>query len=57
MATIPVGDGPNYPRMGKTIWVPNSRDGTLTRIDPQTNRVMGLPVKVGQTADRDQRWG
>ena len=51
-ATIPVGDGPNYPRTGRSVWVPNSLDGTVSQIDPRTNRVVGKPIRVGQTVDR-----
>jgi virginiamycin B lyase len=50
--TIPVGDAPSYPNLAGTIWVPNTGDGTVTRLDPETGRVMGRPVKIGQTADR-----
>ena len=50
--TIPVGDAPSHPNLAGTIWVPNTGDGTVTRLDPETGRVMGRPVKIGQTADR-----
>jgi virginiamycin B lyase len=40
-ATIAVGRGPGAPATGfGAVWVPNSGDGTLVRIDPATNRVV-----------------
>ncbi len=29
------------------MWVANSLDGTLTRIDPRSGKVVGEPVEVG----------
>jgi YVTN family beta-propeller protein len=29
------------------VWVANRADGTVSRIDPATNRVVGKPVRVG----------
>src|SRR5205823_1482568 len=40
IATVPVGAGPSgLAAAGDGIWVGNQHDGTLSRIDPRTNRV------------------
>ena len=39
--TIPVGDGPRAVAVGEgSVWVANAADGTVSRIDPETNEVM-----------------
>jgi YVTN family beta-propeller protein len=30
------------------LWVTNRDDGTLTRIDPRTQKVLGQPIRVGK---------
>src|SRR5262245_6880127 len=48
--TIPVGDGPESLAVsGKSVWVANSLDGTVSRINADANRVVGGPYKVGNT--------
>jgi len=48
MATMPVGHDPNGIAVGDgVVWVANQGDGTVTRIDPQTNAVIGQPWNVG----------
>jgi YVTN family beta-propeller protein len=52
VASIPVGDGPEgIAADGDTIWVANSKDDTLARIDPAKNAVVGTPLKVGPDPD------
>jgi len=42
--TIPVGDGPNAIAFGAgAVWVANG-DGSVSRIDPETNRVVNIEV-------------
>ena len=51
--TIRVGRGPAFLKVGDgAAWVPNSGDGTLSRIDARTNRPNGRPVRVGRHPDR-----
>jgi YVTN family beta-propeller protein len=50
VATIPVGDGPGEMAVGAgSIWVVNSGDGSLSRIDPATNAVTAT-IPVGSPA-------
>jgi YVTN family beta-propeller protein len=45
--SIPVGDGPVDVAVGAGgVWVANSRDGTVSRIDPQSNKVI-VTIEVG----------
>jgi YVTN family beta-propeller protein len=47
--TIPVGDGPGEVAIGDgSVWVSNTDDGTVTRIDPSSNEVVA-EVSVGGT--------
>ena len=44
-----------------SVWVVNSKSNTVTRIDPETNRVAGAPIPVGQNpigiaASKDALW-
>jgi YVTN family beta-propeller protein len=42
---IPVGDGPNSVAFGAgAVWVTNSAAGTVSRIDPATNREEAIDV-------------
>jgi YVTN family beta-propeller protein len=45
-AAIPVGEDPTDVTVGEgAVWVANARDGTVSRVDPTTNRVVGtIPV-------------
>ena len=46
-AIIPVGPRPGVPVAGEgAVWVPNTGDGTISRIDPRTNRVVAT-IRVG----------
>jgi DNA-binding beta-propeller fold protein YncE len=48
-----VGDRPLYLKVAEqAVWVPNSGDGTVSRIDTETNRIVGRPLRVGRSADR-----
>jgi len=48
-APIPVGGGPLRVAAGEgAVWVTSSRDGTLSRIDPETLEVTGEPLRVGK---------
>ena len=48
LASIPVGDGPWDVTTGfGLVWVVNRFDGTVTRIDPRSGRVVGDPIDVG----------
>ena len=59
---IPVGNGPSGIAFGADrVWVANSRDGTVSAIDPQTNLVgtrrLGFrPVAVAVVADQPAVW-
>jgi len=45
---IPVGREPRGIAVGRgAVWVANSLDGTATRIDPKTGKVVAKPVEVG----------
>jgi DNA-binding beta-propeller fold protein YncE/predicted Ser/Thr protein kinase len=47
-APIPVGQGPLRIATGqRSVWVTSARDGTLSRIDPGTERVSGRPLRLG----------
>lgn len=47
-APIAVGGGPAGVAVGEgMVWVANRDAGTVTRVDPRTNRVAGRPVRVG----------
>lgn len=55
-ATIVVGDEPYYPAVGEgAVWVPNRRDGTLMRVDPETNAVVAT-IPIGDPG-RGSRFG
>jgi YVTN family beta-propeller protein len=46
--TIHVGDGPSGIAFGAgDIWVANALAGTVSRIDPDSNDVVGEPIRVG----------
>ncbi|HLG08303.1 MAG TPA: hypothetical protein VI409_06505, partial [Gaiellaceae bacterium] len=52
LTTIPVGDGPVDVAAGEEgIWVANSLDGTVSRIDPETGDVVAT-VEVGEGLQR-----
>jgi YVTN family beta-propeller protein len=52
-ATIAVGGEPVRSAAGAgSIWVPNARDGTVSRIDPATNQVIAT-VSIGPTGGPD----
>jgi DNA-binding beta-propeller fold protein YncE len=52
IASIPVGNGPEgIAAGGDAIWVANSQDDTLMRIDPRTNQPVGKPLTVGADPD------
>jgi DNA-binding beta-propeller fold protein YncE len=45
---IPVGAGPLRVATGEgSVWVTSSRDGTLSRIDPETMEVVGSQLRLG----------
>jgi YVTN family beta-propeller protein len=47
VATIPLSTTPGSPVVGAgSVWVPNMADGTLSRVDPQSNRVVST-IGVG----------
>ncbi|TMG37227.1 MAG: hypothetical protein E6H92_08660 [Chloroflexi bacterium] len=51
LATIAVGDRPGTAAVGAgAVWVPNTGAGTVSRIDPSTNRVVQT-VRVGDAHD------
>lgn len=51
LATIAVGDRPGTPAAGAgAVWVPNTGAGTVSKIDPSTNRVVQT-VRVGDAHD------
>jgi YVTN family beta-propeller protein len=53
VATIGVGDGPDGVAVDRgSVFVSNSRDATLTRIDARTSSTVGGPVAVGQNPDQ-----
>jgi serine/threonine protein kinase/DNA-binding beta-propeller fold protein YncE len=50
--SIPAGEGPDGIAVdGTTVWVSNSRGGTLTRISTKTNKQIGEPISVGENPD------
>jgi serine/threonine-protein kinase len=52
VASIPVGDLPDGIAVGDgVVWVVSSNDGTLERIDAETNKVDGEPVAAGSRPD------
>jgi DNA-binding beta-propeller fold protein YncE len=55
VATIHVGTTPGLPlAAGGYVWVPNSADGTISKIDPRANRVADT-IRVGDTAALQQQ--
>jgi streptogramin lyase len=49
LATIKVGEGASTPAIGEGfVWVPNSNDGTLSKINPKNNRVVAT-IPIGDT--------
>ena len=53
--TIPVGNGPTGIAFGSgAAWVANSLDGTVSRIDPETNSVAAV-IPVGERPDGGRR--
>jgi streptogramin lyase len=49
LATIKVGEGASTPAVGEGfVWVPNSNDGTLSKINPKDNRVVAT-IPIGDT--------
>lgn len=47
---VRVGSGPiGMAVVGRELWVANSDDGTITRIDSETRRVVGEPIDAGET--------
>jgi serine/threonine protein kinase/DNA-binding beta-propeller fold protein YncE len=51
-ATIRAGNGPDGIAVdGNTVWVSNSRGGTLTRLDTQLNSAVGNRIPVGANPD------
>jgi YVTN family beta-propeller protein len=47
-ATIPLSASPSAVAIGEHyVWVASYNDGSLTRIDPRTNRAVGRPIQVG----------
>jgi hypothetical protein len=52
VANIPAGKGPTaMVEAGGYIWVVNTLDETVVRVDPATNRVIGDPVEVGASPE------
>jgi YVTN family beta-propeller protein len=50
--TIPVGDGPVDVAFGEgALWVVNQLDGTVSRIDPESNEVVET-ISVGSEPQR-----
>ena len=48
--TIQVGDGPTGIAFGAgDVWVANTLAGTVSRIDPEANEVVGEPIRVGNS--------
>ena len=48
-ATTKVGLNPRQLAFGNGfVWVTNNGDNTVTRLDPNTGRVVGSPIPVGQ---------
>jgi DNA-binding beta-propeller fold protein YncE len=52
IAKVPVGQEPiGIAVSPHAIWIANYQDGTLSKIDPATNRVVGAPLSVGDNPD------
>jgi YVTN family beta-propeller protein len=52
VASIRVGRAPEGVAVdGDAVWVVDSRENRLTRIDPATNAVAGTPVRIGDDPD------
>lgn len=52
VASIKVGSRPEGIAFdGRSVWVANAADDTLSRIDAATNRVAGAPLRVGDDPD------
>jgi DNA-binding beta-propeller fold protein YncE len=50
-APIAVGEGPlRIATGGDAVWVTSEPEGTLSQIDPQTERVVGKPLRLGEGA-------
>jgi peptide/nickel transport system substrate-binding protein len=48
--TIPVGNGPSGVAVGNgSVWVTDTSDGTLSRIDPVTDKAKTIPLAGGAT--------
>jgi DNA-binding beta-propeller fold protein YncE len=46
--SVPVGRAPLRLAVGAdAVWVTSERDGTLTRLDPESGEVVGRPVRLG----------
>jgi DNA-binding beta-propeller fold protein YncE len=55
VATLHVGVTPGVPAVGGGfVWVPNSAEGTVSKIDPRTNRVVDT-LRIGDPAQLRQR--
>ena len=55
VATIHVGVTPGVPVVGGGfVWVPNSAEGTISKIDPRSDQVVDT-IKVGDTAKLQER--
>jgi YVTN family beta-propeller protein len=55
VATVHVGVTPGLPLVaGGFVWVPNSADGTISKIDPGASRVVDT-IRVGDTARLQQQ--
>ena len=55
LASIAVGSRPGTPAVGLgAVWIPNTGDGTVTRIDPASNRVVAT-LRVGDAGAFYQR--
>jgi YVTN family beta-propeller protein len=51
--TLPTGDGPDGITVdGKNVFVSHAKDGTLIKIDSETDQIVGEPVPVGQNPDQ-----
>lgn len=59
LATIPVGVLPWDIAAGAgAIWVPNGENGTVSRIDPDTNQVVAvIPIGTKGVSDAPNPWG
>ena len=58
IVTIPVGEGPSEVAVGHgAIWVSNTGDDSVTRIDPDTNAVQATIPLEGEPGDLAVDWG